>query len=168
MDKLTLAQQLQVSKFANDIQDAIIDIIVRDFDILSLTTKDKVSSEVLKMHLKKQIDTQCHGINKNNSRCSRTSCFGKYCKIHYNMQKPVLFSSKQMEYKADNIELIHDNIRDNCPKLDINMLKKILIDDTFYLTDDHFIYDKKTHNKVGYKKDDEYIFVDDPFELHYQ
>jgi hypothetical protein len=53
---------------------------------------------------------------------------------------------------------------------DYDNLQSVFIEDSFYLTDNDYIYDKSTYNKVGYveKIDNKIVYQlsDDPFVLN--
>jgi len=69
------------------------------------------------------------------------------------------------EMQVSQVNLIKPPI---CAKPD--NLKKIFIDDTFYLVDDKYVYDTLNKQRVGYVQSKiqgqiEYILTDDPFVL---
>jgi hypothetical protein len=127
---------------------------------------NEVNLETLQMKmLSPKIVKRCIGTTNTSpvSQCSKNALDNyDYCKIHlYKMclvNKDSNDSNESkihsIEYKCSNTHISNDNLS----------LKKVFIDDSFYYTDNIFIYDSN-NTKVGYISKNEYILTSDPFIL---
>jgi hypothetical protein len=80
-----------------------------------------------------------------------------YCKAHLHkicFKKPDICNTPDIPIE---LQIRHVPIEEKC-------LKKIFIEDSFYYTNQQFIYDMD-YNKVGYIHNKEYILTSDPFIL---
>jgi hypothetical protein len=105
----------------------------------------------------------CKCISKNGNKCCNKSIKDSYyCKTHMYLQ--FKHENEMNENNQNNLFIIDDKISDEYKE----DLKHILVEDTFYYTDDQYIYDTETFQKVGYvelNSDNKYILTDDPFIL---
>lgn len=106
----------------------------------------------------------CNGISQNGKKCYRKALKETdYCRIHNFtvVQKINDIQKSQYFYLIDKKESNESfELNDND-----NLILKF-IEDMFYYIDDKFIYDRDTLEKVGYIKNDEFIFTGDPFILN--
>lgn len=110
-------------------------------------------------------DSTCKAVSKNGNPCIRKSMPGvNYCKIH--VGHLICNSRTQIENHVEYI--VESNVSNVTPK-EKKDLKKVFIDNSFYLTDETFVYDKNDVSKVGYVTKEngsiDYVLTDDPFIL---
>ena len=105
----------------------------------------------------------CKGISKNGNKCTRkASDNSKYCKTHNYLSYREQLNNKSDDITENVFVIEKNNSYDN---LDIENMDLKLINDSFYYTDNNYIYDKDSLTKVGYIYNNEYILTDDPFIL---
>ena len=168
----------------------IISDISDEYDIYDRQTKQYINKSELLNKIIFKINSQlentgkqktiCNGIYKNGNRCNKNAInCENYCKRH--LDEIEKYKEQNNNYKQEklieesdiqNELLIEENeIQSNSIQFVQHNKKNIFIEDSFYLIDDKYIYDKNTYEKVGYinkEKDmDEYsyIFTQDPFLL---
>lgn len=147
----------------------IVGLLIENYDIYERDSKVRITKEELQNSLFRYLQTEeilCSAIKKNGLRCLNKGHGGtRYCKIHYNKHMFDELQNRmntQIDVDTEPILLFEDVSVAEEPK----KTRMKLIDDTFYLVDDQFIYDKNSYEKVGYiSKDGEYILTDDPFIL---
>jgi hypothetical protein len=101
-------------------------------------------------------DMMCCALTSSNRRCMRKQQpYSKYCKTH-------AWKETQERKKTSNIQTYELS---EPPQTSIKPTQTIFIDDSLYLIDDDYIYDKETCGKVGYIQDGKPVLTDDPFEL---
>jgi hypothetical protein len=109
----------------------------------------------------------CVAITKNGTQCTGApSQNSKYCRRHQRQGMIAKIMSQQSKSSEEpDIGLVTLSV----PNKGVmsGPLKKVFIDDTFYLVDDTYIYHQDTTEKVGYINPDtrDFILTDDPFEL---
>lgn len=151
--------------------DNIINVLVENFDIYQRDSKVRIDRDILYKFITKDLkkESNCSAITKNGLMCTKKSHGNSnYCKIHYNKH---FFQNKNIQNNNtvnvndnDSIVIIEKEVCEENVQGD-NLQKKF-IEDSFYLVDDKYIYDKETYEKVGYiNSNGEYILTDDPFIL---
>lgn len=131
--------------------------------------------EIEQLFLKPKIIKRCIGTTNTTPimQCSRNAMENSdYCKTHiYKMgmlkqdNQNVSFEFKMIK-NEQNDELLKDKnvLKDKHGLKDKHLIKKF-IDDSFYLTDNKYIYNPDTMSRVGYIDNNEYILTSDPFIL---
>jgi hypothetical protein len=160
--------------YLNDIS-SIIDKILEEYDIFYKDTDEKVKRGILlnkfKLDLldKTEETIFCSGFSKNGNKCiNKTFEDSKYCKKHHYLTFRDQFNDTTIK---QDIFVLGSNEENNIDtnNIDTNNLKTKMIDDTFYYTDDQFIYERDTLKKVGYIENEfgtkNYVLTDDPFIL---
>lgn len=124
--------------------------IMERYDIVYKGTEKRVSMQELQMLLPRN----CVAVSNTGNKC-KAKCFNgsEYCMKHYKKG----FLSK-IHVVQEEIKSQHD--------IKPSQLTEVFLDDTFYLVDAQFIYDRSTLGKVGYVDDGQYILTDDPFILN--
>lgn len=160
----------------------LINELCDEYDIYDRQTKEFVNkSQILNKILFKinsESDTVkqkpiCNGIYKNGNRCNKVSVNNNmYCKRHLDEIKKNNEIQKYQEIDKHEIEKYDEDTIQKYNKVDytqnkiqIENIKKVFIEDSFYLIDDKYIYDKDTCEKVGYIENENFIFTEDPFLL---
>lgn len=134
--------------------------IINNFTVYNKFDLRVDDKEILKVLYTDKCVKRCIGTTTTGtiSQCTRNAIENvNYCKIH--MYKIGLVKTEEINIKIDCIENISSN-------KNIKNLNKKFINDSFYYTDDKYIYDMNTNNKVGYINDNEYILTNDPFILN--
>lgn len=138
-----------------------------------------ISPEELKQIIKKYLVINlepkfCQGITKQNNRCTRKAILdSKYCQSHTNKYYLHNNNNTCLNNVINNntteqvtITALQTNaINKNRFRVDDIDMKTKFIGDTFYYTDNKYIYDKNTLDKIGYVNGKDYILTDDPFIL---
>jgi hypothetical protein len=174
LDKLTKILQntsLKIEKACiNDII-KITNSIFDEYDIKYKNTDISVEKELFlnkfKMIFQNTNVLICKGISKNGNKCTRkASDDSKYCKTHNYLSYREHLNNKQDDI-IENVFVIEKNNLDNNSdnNLDIENMDLKFINDSFYYTDNNYIYEKDSLIKVGYIHNNEYILTDDPFIL---
>lgn len=172
-----------LEKYKKKISQDIIDNIYEKYNLYDKKSHELIDKETLKKNLifKKQ-KKQCIGTTKSFpiSRCSRNAIDNNdYCKTHLFKYSPN--KNNQFDHNStfkDSInepnnqpndtpnEYLHNTLDIQTNKLDIpNTFSKKFIEDSFYYinSNDNYIYDIKSLDKIGYISNNEYIFTIDPF-----
>lgn len=166
--------------FIKDIERSL-DKLIRDYDIFKRGTCELINkNELLSIFLKNYDINYCSAATKNGTKCKNKAINNShYCGKHiYSMDNiKDLLHTRNNKYEEINEESEKETTfiieKNSCMINDTNNLKKILIEDSFYLTDDKWIYDKETFEKVGYtqckseSEGVEYILSNDPFILNF-
>jgi hypothetical protein len=155
-----------------DISD-IICMLMIDYDIKERGTTNAATKEQLYQKIMAKFemgDAYCCAVTKNGSKCTRKVQVGKtrYCGTHANIE----ILERMYEKKQNNV------IRDHVTKKEkvsisndiLSKMRKVFIEDSFFLVDEEYIYDKDTYEKVGYvekdSEDKKFVLTDDPFILN--
>lgn len=145
----------------------IINYIFDNYDVTDKRTSQEINrTDVISHFLTKKENhiQRCCGVNQNGSRCSRNTLQNKmYCKIHI-LKYDTSFFVKREEEKEHKIEF-SDIVFEKEIQQNKENLKKVFIDDSFYYTDEKYMYDTSTLEKVGFVENDEYVLSLDPFIL---
>jgi len=168
LDKISKILQNSSNKiekaYVNDII-KITNMIFEEYDITHKNTKIAVEKEIFLNKFKTVFKNDniliCKGISKNGNKCSRKANENSnYCKTHNYLSYREIINEKC----DDNIFIVESNT-ENQNILEIDNMELKLINDSFYYTDNNYIYEKDTLNKAGYVYKQEYILTDDPFIL---
>jgi hypothetical protein len=149
-----------------DITDVICMLLI-DYDIRERGSTNTATKEQLYQKIMSKFemgDAYCCALTKNGSKCTRKVQIGKtrYCGTHANME----IFDKMHDMKPKPIYHVTQNEKDKISNDVLSKMKRVFIEDSFFLVDDEFIYDKDTHEKVGYVEDKKYVLTDDPFILN--
>jgi hypothetical protein len=164
ISKILQNSSIKIEKaYVNDII-KITNMIFEEYDITYKNTEIAVERDIFlnkfKSVFKNENNLICKGISKNGNKCSRkVNENSNYCKTHN-----YLSYREMVNDKCDNIFVIESN-KVNQDNLKIDNMELKLIKDSFYYTDNNYIYEKDTLNKAGYIYNNEYILTDDPFIL---
>jgi hypothetical protein len=164
ISKILQNSSIKIEKaYVNDII-KITNMIFEEYDITYKNTEIAVERDIFlnkfKSVFKNENHLICKGISKNGNKCSRkVNENSNYCKTHN-----YLSYREMINDKCDNIFVIESH-KVNQDNLKIENMELKLIQDSFYYTDNNYIYEKDTLNKAGYIYNNEYILTDDPFIL---
>ena len=153
--------------YENDIN-FIIDNLFEEYDILYKDTnitvhKNIILNKFLSILGKTQDDIICNGFSQNGNKCFRkASRDSEYCKTH----SYLAFKQHNLTTKPSGTQDIVVFVPNNQDNININGLKKQLIEDTFYYIDDTYIYNIDSLERVGYIEDSKFYLTDDPFILN--
>ena len=166
ISKILQNSSIKIEKaYINDII-KITNMIFEEYDITYKNTKIAVEKDIFLNKFKTVFKNDniliCKGISKNGNKCSRkVNENSNYCKTHH-----YLSYREMINEKCENICVIEStNINQHQNTLDIENMELKFINDSFYYTDNKYIYEKDTLNKAGYVYNNEYILTDDPFIL---
>ena len=167
ISKILQNSSLKIEKaYINDIIN-ITNLIFEEYDITYKNTKIAVEKEIVLNKFKSVFKNDhiliCKGISKNGNKCSRkVNENSNYCKTHNYLSYREIINDK-----CENIFVIESNkkYQDAPHNLQIDNMELKFINDSFYYTDNNYIYEKDTLDKVGYIHNNECIFTDDPFIL---
>lgn len=165
ISKILQNSSIKIEKaYINDII-KITNMIFEEYDITYKNTKIAVEKEIFLNKFKTVFKNDnvliCKGISKNGNKCSRKANENSnYCKTHNYLSYREIINEKC----DDNIFIVESNT-ENQNILEIEKMELKLINDSFYYTDNNYIYEKDTLNKAGYVYKQEYILTDDPFIL---
>lgn len=148
----------------------IIDNLFEEYDMFYKDTDTSVQKAIIANKflsiLGKDDDnvTICKGFSQNGNKCCRKAQGDvQYCKTHsYLAFREQIVS--ETNGKTDTLFVIENNVNTMDNK-DISKLTKTLIEDTFYYTDNCFIYDTESMDRVGYVEGNRFVLTDDPFIL---
>jgi hypothetical protein len=107
----------------------------------------------------------CNGLLNNGNPCLKTAVSNTdYCTTHLKKYKEKLFfnnlgssnANLQNETELESLEI------NSILEVNRQNLRDVFIEDTFYLSDNYFIYDKQSLEKVGVVENKEYILTTDP------
>lgn len=141
-----------------------------DFDIQFRDSDEKVSKELLIKYIRKCLgikDNICCAVTRVGTRCTSKVSGSKYCKRHVN--KEVFereFAFKNEDKSTIGIEIVKNNTQE---QKNTGQLRKQFIEDTFYYTDEKFIYNIETMEKEGCivnDNDKQFVLTRDPFILN--
>lgn len=149
-----------LEKFKIKIIKNILKVLCKKYEMYEKGVK-VTEDEMLKYlkNLEKKEKTQCMGILNNLQRCKRNATIeSNYCKTHYKVKKEVkeIFLKENFIMRSE-VNFVEKEIETN--------LKKRFINDSFYYTDDNYVYDIESMEKVGYKYENEFVLSMDPFIL---
>lgn len=160
--------------YKKDIEKAI-DKLFEDYDIYKRGTKEIISKKELSfIFLTGNFEVKyCSAATKSGTKCKNkvlenTNFCCKHLYSAENLRN--LLHNNQMHQNKEEInnfyiiEKNYENETDNKNKLN-NEVQNILIENAFYYTDNIWVYDKQTMEKVGYVDNNEYILTSDPFIL---
>jgi hypothetical protein len=139
-----------------------------DFDIQFRDSDEKVSKELLIKYIRKCLgvkDNICCAVTRVGTRCTSKVNGSKYCKRHVNKE----VFEREFAFKSEIvIEIVKNNIQEHlCTNT--GQLRKQFIEDTFYYTDEKFIYNIETMEKEGCivnDNDKQFVLTRDPFILN--
>jgi hypothetical protein len=168
--KLLQNSSIKIEKaYINDIV-KITNTIFEEYDITYKNTEIAVEKDIFvnkfKTLFKKDDVLICKGISKNGNKCSRkVNENSKYCKTHnYLSYREIINDNNNDNDTCDTIFVVESNKEDK-NILEIENMELKLINDSFYYTDNNYIYEKDTLHKAGYVYNNEFILTDDPFIL---
>jgi hypothetical protein len=149
-----------------DISDIVCMLLI-EYDIIDRKSKDEVTKEKLYQKIMEKFDmgdAYCGALTKSGTKCTRRVQAGKskYCGTHANMEMMEKMFLQKNNPKDHIIKTKQQRISNDV----LSKMKKEFIEDSFFLVDDEFVYDKDTHEKVGYRENGEYVLTDDPFILN--
>lgn len=132
------------------------------FDICWKGSSQQVSVADLAQYMqsKMQMTNRCSALTKTGTRCTRSAIEGVYCKTHVHLVCPTKLGITHEEQESI---LIYEG--QTTETTETEDLHKVFIDGTFYLSDEKYVYDKSTRERVGYKDGDTYVLSLDPFVL---
>lgn len=170
ISKILQNSSIKIEKaYINDII-KITNTIFEEYDITYKNTKIAVEKEIFLNKFKSVFKNDniliCKGISKNGNKCTRkVNENSNYCKTHNYLSYRDIINDKCDN--IDNIFVIESNKenQDAQHNLKIDNMELKFINDSFYYTDNNYIYEKDTLNKAGYVHNNEYILTDDPFIL---
>jgi hypothetical protein len=165
--------------YKKDIENSI-DELFQKFDIFKRNTDKLIDKDdLINIFLKPFDIVYCSAATKSNKRCKyKTVNNSNYCSRHlresHNLKDIIHYPNFKLMENKENTNEINDfflikNTENN--EIENSNLKKILIQDSFYMIDDKWIYnissyyDKNSYEKVGYIDGEEYILTNDPFIL---
>lgn len=143
---------------------SIIEDLFFEYDIYYKDTTTTVPKDIILRKFlsifEKEIETKtCIGISKNGNKCCKTAQVNSnYCKIHKYLE-----FKENLEKSQENLFVISDTQKNT--HIDIENMKKQVVDGSVYYVDLSFIYDTNTLERVGYVDNDKYVLTDDPFVL---
>lgn len=163
--------------YKKDIENSI-DKLFENFDIFKRNTNELVDKKELINILLTPINiVYCSAATKSNTRCknkaiNNSNYCGKHLYTNQNLKevlhcpKFLLNQNKENTNETNDFYLIENTgQKEYCVDIVKENLKKILINDSFYMIDDKWIYDISSYEKVGYIDGEEYILTNDPFIL---
>ena len=133
--------------------------ICKTYTIFDENEQEVYEDEIVNLVLQPKITKRCVGTTKGTpvSQCNRYALDGyDYCKSH-------LYKVCLQESKPDNLPQVTFT-QNTSQNIDLSELHKIFIDDSFYYTDNKYIYDYQ-YSKVGYISNKDFILTSDPFIL---
>jgi hypothetical protein len=146
----------------------IIDNLFQEYDICYKDTDTQVQKTIIMNKFLSLLgdpreNVICKGISQNGNKCCRKAQDGsEYCKTH----SYLAFREKTNNSSGQqNMLFIIENENKNNLNIDTSKLNKTLIEDTFYYTDNSFVYDTNSLERVGYVEGDNFFLTDDPFIL---
>ena len=145
----------------------IIDNLFLEYDIHYKDTSTQVQKAIILNRFLSLLggpreDVICKGISQNGNKCCRKAQDGsEYCKTH----SYLAFRQQTSSSEQPDVLFVIENDNKNNLNVDKSKLNKTLIEDTFYYTDNSFVYDTNSLERVGYVEGDKFFLTDDPFIL---
>lgn len=152
-----------------DISD-IICMLVIEYDITERRTKRAATKEELYQKIMEKFeleDAYCSAITKNGTKCTRRIQAGrsKFCGTHAILERVQAIKTFS-EAKTHIVQSVKANISNDV----LSKMRKEFIEDSFFLVDEEYIYDKDSYEKVGYIDNEsgvkKFVLTDDPFILN--
>jgi hypothetical protein len=186
INKINSLSEQTKTAYKKDIEKSI-EILLQDYDIYKKGTNEIITkNELINTFIKLNCDSiYCCAATKTGTKCkNKVIDNSNYCGKHYysgeNLKQilhPKIHFSNNSNYEIiDNLNNEMKNTNDlytieiNNNTIDKSQLKNILIEDSFYLVDNEWIYDKQSYEKVGYLEKNNntinYILSSDPFILN--
>jgi hypothetical protein len=149
----------------------IIDNLFEEYDIHYKDTSTQVQKAIIlnKFLLilgSSREDIICKGVSQNGNKCCRKAQDGsEYCKTHSYLEFRQNLTTQKQHSEQQNVLFVIENENTNNLNIDKSKLSKTLIEDTFYYTDDSFVYNTDSLERVGYVEHGKFFLTDDPFIL---
>jgi len=151
-----------------DISDIICMLLI-EYDITERRTKRAATKDELYQKIMEKFELQdayCSAITKNGTKCTRKIQAGrsKFCGTHAILEKvQVINNNKAMNHIVQSVKAdISNDV--------LSKMQKEFIEDSFFLVDEEYIYDKDSYEKVGYIDNEsgvkKFVLTDDPFILN--
>lgn len=149
----------------------ICDLIYSKYSIVDKDTQQVIDNTTfIKSIMSSLVGSKkiCNGLLSNGNPCLKTTVSNTdYCTTHLKKHKEKFFFNNLNSNLQNENETKIESFEINS-KLDVNHqnLRDVFIGDTFYLTDNHFIYDKQSLEKMGIVENNQCILTTDPVLLY--